>query len=279
VRRALVLVTLVALAAPAASAAGERQVGIHGSAFDPRRINIVVGDSLRWSNHDFQNHNIHTDTALFPDHTLNPNTSWSPSPTPFTSENQTGIPYVCTIHANMAGTIAVWNVWLGDPAVATYGSKARFTGLAHASASIQIEKSDGTPVGAPAPASGSGAYTALVSGLAPGLYRANDGTYLSRTVTLKVKPKLTITKRKVRKGVWAVSVKAAPNQKGATATVDRKKGFGWAKLASKSFGASSKAAFTVKVPTSKSQLRVRVRLTKAQNNYSPATSASFVLKR
>ncbi len=130
-------------------------------------------------------------------------------------------------------------------------------------------------------ANGTGGYTVLVGRptLAPGLYRANDGTNDSRLVQLKVKPKLTITKGKIRRGLWRVVVKAAPNQHGATAVIDRKKGFGWAKLASKSFGLSSKATFTVQIPAGKSQLRVRVRLTNAKNGYSPATSASFVLKR
>jgi hypothetical protein len=180
----------------------------------------------------------------------------------------------------MHGTIYVDEIWLATPAMATAGGAAKLTGLAQPNATVQIRKG-GADVGVAVTANAAtGAFTAFVPALPGSDYVAFDGVHTSDpAVTLKVKPKLTITKRKVRKGVWAVSVKAAPNQKGATATVDRKKGFGWAKLASKSFGASSKAAFTVKVPTSKSQLRVRVRLTKAQNNYSPATSASFVLKR
>jgi hypothetical protein len=88
-----------------------------------------------------------------------------------------------------------------------------------------------------------------------------------------------VSKGKIRRGFWNVAVKATPNQKGATAVFERKKGIGWAKLGSKAFGRSSKAALKVTIPKGKSSLRVRVRLTKPQHDYSPATSASFVLKR
>ena len=282
-RRALVLVALAALAAPAASLAAPRQVFAHNGAFEPRRVNVAVGDSVEWDNHDpLRSHNLHTDSGVFPDHSLGPQNSptdsWSPLPTPFTS--QMTVNYVCTIHPGMAGTVAVWNLWLADPPVATYGSNAKFTGYAQAGAtSVQIEEADGTPIGSPAPVSGTGGYTALLGGLAPGTYRAHEGSNISRLVELKVKPKLTITKGKIRRGLWRLVVKAAPNQHNATAIVDKKKGFGWAKLASKSFGAQSKAIFTVQIPAGKSQLRVRVRLTNPRNGYSPATSASFVLKR
>ena len=165
--------------------------------------------------------------------------------------------------------------------MATFGSNAKFTGLAHVGANVQIETAAGAPVGRPSRRQRAGrvhgAHPRTRAGPLP--CGADAGTHESTDVKLSVKPKLTITKGKIRRGLWRVVVKAAPSQTGATAIIDRKKGFAWAKLASKSFGLSSKAMFTVQIPAGKSQLRVRVRLTNAKNGYSPATSASFVLKR
>jgi len=277
VRRALVLVALVALGAPAASLAGERQVSIHSNLFQPRTVRVIVGDTVRWTNHDFVGHDVESDDggATFGSGVLGQNASY-PSPvlgTPGT------IPYHCQVHPFMHGTVAVHDIWLGTPATATFGANAKFTGLAQAGANVQIETAGGTPVGNPVVANGLGLYTVLIPGLAPGFYRADDGTHESTNVKLSVKPKLTIAKGKIRRGVWRVSVKAAPSQTGATAILDKKKAVGWAKLASKTFGAASKAAFIVRIPAGKSQLRVRIRLTHPKNGYSPATSASFVLKR
>ena len=277
-RRALVLVALAALAAPAASLAAERQVSIHANSFNPRTIRVIVGDSVRWTNHDFVSHDVESDDgSTFGSGPFGHNASY---PSPAFGAVAT-YPYHCNQHLFMHGTVAVYDIWLGTPATATFGSNAKFTGLAHAGANVQIETAAGAPVGNPVVANGLGAYTVLIPDLPPGFYRADAdaGTYESTNVKLSVKPKLIITKGKIRRGLWRVVVKAAPNQAGATAVIDKKKGFGWAKLASKSFGAQSKAIFTVQIPAGKSQLRVRVRLTNPRNGYSPATSASFVLKR
>ena len=279
-RRALVLVALAALAAPAASLAAQRSVSIHANTFDPRTIRVIVGDTVRWTNHDFVGHDVQSDDggATFGSGVFGHNASFT-SPVLATPGS---IPYHCQVHALMHGTVAVYDIWLGTPPLTSFGSNAKFTGLAAAGANVQIETAAGAPVvGGQVTANGLGAYTVLIPNLEPGFYRADDGTHESTNVKLSVKPKLTITKGKIRRGLWRVVVKATsqPNQAGATGIIDRKKGFGWAKLASKSFGAQSKAIFTVQIPAGKSQLRVRVRLTNPRNGYSPATSASFVLKR
>jgi plastocyanin len=278
VRRALVLVVLAALAAPAASLAVQRQNSIHANTFNPRTIRVIVDDTVRWTNHDFVGHDVQSDDGItFGSGILNNNGKYE-SPV-FSAPGS--VPYHCAQHSFMHGTVAVYDIWLGTPPMITFGSKAKFTGLAAVGTNVSIEDADDIQVGGPVPAGATGAYTVLISDLKPGSYRADDGTHESANVTLKVKPKLTIAKGKIRRGLWRVVVKATsePNQQGATAIVDRKKGFGWAKLASKQFGLSSKATFTVQIPAGKSQLRVRVRLTNPKNEYSPATSASFVLKR
>lgn len=277
-RRALLLAALLALATASAShGATTRAVSIHGNAFDPRTIHVIVGDNVRWTNHDFGPHDIRSDDG----------TSFASGDLArlqtFTTPNAFMTPglvlYHCNRHSYMHGTIDVDQIWLATPGMATFGGNATFTGLAQPSATVHIQKG-GVDVVTPVVANAaSGAFTAFVPAI-PGAYVAFDGTYTSTPAThLRVKPKLTITKRKVRRGVWSVVVKAAPNQKGATAILDKRKGYGWAKLASKTFGPVSKAAFTVRIPATKSQLRVRIRLTHPKNGYSPATSASFLLKR
>jgi hypothetical protein len=179
----------------------------------------------------------------------------------------------------MHGTIDVDQIWLATPGLATAGGNAKFTGLAQPGASVQIKK-DGTVVGGPVNANAAdGTFTVVIPAI-PGDYVAFDGTYTSTPVThLRVKPKLTVAKGKIRKGLWNVAVKAAPNQKGATAVFERKKGVGWAKLGSKAFGASSKATLKIKIPKGKSSLRVRIKFSHSPNGYAAATTASFVLKR
>jgi plastocyanin len=280
VRRALVLVVLAALAAPAASlAVTQRQNSIHANTFNPRTIRVIVGDTVRWTNHDFVSHDVQSDDggATFGSGILANNQSYT---SPVFSAPGT-VPYHCNQHSFMHGTVSVYDIWLGTPAITTFGSNAKFTGLAQANAGVHIETTTGVQVGTDVTATTQGVYTVLTTAPPPGFYRADDGTHESTPVKLSVRPKLTIAKGKIRRGLWRVVVKATsvPNQTGATAIIDRKKSFGWAKLASKSFGLSSKATFTVQIPAGKSQLRVRVRLTNPKNGYSPATSASFVLKR
>ena len=128
VRRALVLVALVALAAPAASLAAERQVSIHSNTFIPMTVRVIAGDTVRWTNHDFVGHDVQSDDAgaTFGSGVFGHNASY-PSPvlgTPGT------IPYHCQQHLFMHGTVAVYDIWLGTPATTTFGSNAKFTGLA-----------------------------------------------------------------------------------------------------------------------------------------------------
>jgi plastocyanin len=281
--RALALVALLALGAPAAAAAAERSVHTHGNTFMPRRVNIVVNDTVRWTNPSLTDHNLHaTDPVDLFNGPLNRRSYWTPATNPFTSATPAEVRYACTIHPSMLGTVAVWNLWLEQPVAATWGGTGKLTGLAQGEPHIIAQRWNAAEDEwesldlATVTASPDGTYTRPVPA-EPGRYRTFDGTHTSRQVTLSVKAKLTITKTKIRRGLWSVSAKAQPNQGGANLILDRKKGFGWVKLASKTAGAASKAVFRVKIPDQ--QLRLRVRLKNPRGGYSPATSASFLLKR
>jgi plastocyanin len=279
VRRALLLALVAALALPAAAGAGVRNVTLPGNFFSPQRINIVVGDDVRWTNHSPQNHNMkdvsHGSTPLF-EQTVAPHQVVTTPPGTFTAQET--VEYICTIHANMKGTIGVWNLWLGTPPTIVAGNSVTFTGLAAAGRTVQMQTGGGTPVGPTDVADANGVWAISIPKLTPGTYRAtDDGASLSRDVRLNVKPRLTFTKKRVRAGVWSLVMTLAPNQAGGKAVLDKRGRYGWVKVAAKTVGTASKATFQAKFAGA--SMRFRLRLAQAVNGYSPTIGPAFTLKR
>jgi hypothetical protein len=154
-----------------------------------------------------------------------------------------------------------------------------FSGLAPSGSQVQVERLVGgvwTAVGAPVTATSADAFSAARKPAVPGSYRAATASGESDPITVKVKPRVALTKRRLPRKRTRVTVTASPNRAGAVAVLQRKKPAGWAAIASKRLGTGSKAAFVVRPP--KGTWRVRA-IVKASGGYAAGQSAVIAVKR
>lgn len=80
-----------------------KQVSIQGSSFNPATLNLVVGDTVLWTNKDGINHTVTSDTGSeLNSGTLTTNQTYQHV---FTTSGTFG--YHCTVHPSMAGTVNV----------------------------------------------------------------------------------------------------------------------------------------------------------------------------
>ena len=120
-RRAL-LAALAALAlAPATAAAqhgdhgaapgGGTAVAIQFAAFDPPFVDVLTGDSIRWTNDSVRQHDVAAVDAAFNSGSLRAGSVFTHA---FTAAGD--VAYYCTIHPFMRGTVAVHDLLLDRPA-------------------------------------------------------------------------------------------------------------------------------------------------------------------
>ena len=120
-RRAL-LAALAALAlAPATAAAqhgghgaapsGGTAVSIQFASFDPPFVDVLTGDSIRWTNASVRQHDVASVDAIFNSGVLPAGGAFTRT---FTAAGD--VAYYCTIHPFMRGTVAVHDLLLDKPA-------------------------------------------------------------------------------------------------------------------------------------------------------------------
>ena len=246
-----------------------------GNTFEPVTLHVLVGDQVRWFNQSFiEDHNVVGPSF---DELLSPREVWV-NPDPFTTTGP--VDYVCTIHPTMTGRITVHDVYL-RPLAATvlYGNAMSFSGLAPSGSDVQIERLVSgvwTAVGAPVTATAADAFSAPLKPAVPGAYRASTASGESDPITVSVKPRVTLAKKRLPTKRTRVTATAAPNRAGAVAVLQRKKPAGWAILASRRLNTSSKAAFVVRPP--KGTWRVRV-IVKKSGGYAAGQSGVVAVKR
>ena len=270
--RLIALLCLVALAGPGAAVAAPREVSIAGNTFTPRVLHVLAGDQVRWKNQSSAVHNVVGPTFS---EELSIGEEWL-NPDPFTAD----VAYICSIHNAMQGAIAVHDVYLRPFAAAVlYGNAMSFSGLAPSGSAVQIERfaaGSWSAVGQPVVATSLDAFSAPLKPAVPGTYRATAAAGTSPAITVAVKPRVALTKRRLPRKRTRVTVTASPNRAGAVAVLQRKKPAGWAAIASKRLGTSSKAAFVVRPP--KGTWRVRA-IVKASGGYVANLSAVIAVKR
>jgi plastocyanin len=276
--RALVLALagLLALGVSNAGAVVTRDVSIKNNLYMPQRAIALVGDTVRWKNNELPGPNrTHTVTsAAFP-------SSGAIVP----GDEFTGVfgsvgsyPYYCEFHTFMRGTVAVYNLYLTGPASAVlFGKNAVLSGYAPEGSLVEINKIGGAanPVASVSANALTGKFTASILAV-PGQYQAVTASpaRTSSSVKVNVKPKLAVTKRHSGRTFW-ITVKATPNQSGATMVLERRKGFGWKRLASHNLGAASKTVFKVITAT---KISVRLRLSAPVGGYAKTTSSTLTLR-
>ena len=272
--RLIAVLCLVALAGPGAADASIREVNAFGQSFFPRTLNVLDGDQVRWRNQDLsETHDL--EGPGFSEE-LAPGEEWL-NPTAFTAGPP--VDYVCTIHIGMVGTIAAHHAFLRGPvATVLFGNAMSFSGLAPQGETVEIQRNvSGTWTTVDSVVAGANdAFAKAVKPAVPGSYRAHVSAGDSPAVTVSVKPRVTLAKKRLPRKRTRVTATAAPNRAGAVAVLQRKKPAGWAAIASKRLSTSSKAAFIVRPP--KGTWRVRV-IVKKSGGYAAGQSGVVAVKR
>lgn len=275
--RLIAVLCLVALTGPGAAYATERDVRMTaGRTFQPLTLNILVGDTVRWTNFSIEEHDVEGPAWGSPEPIQPSGGSWV-RPDPFVDLGTE--PYECTIHPTMEGTIAVHHVYLRGPATTVlFGNAMSFNGLAPEGETVEIQRwvnNTWTTVDSVV-AGANDAFAKGVKPAVPGRYRASIPAGTSPEIQVAVRPRVTLAKKRLPTKRTRVTATAAPNRAGAVAVLQRKRPAGWAALASKRLNTSSKAAFVVRPP--KGTWRVRV-IVKKSGDYAAGQSGVVAVKR
>jgi plastocyanin len=208
-----------ALLAPAAARADTAAVGIPGRFFSPAHLTVVAGDSVTWSNSDFNVHTVTAKDGSFASGRLSHGLSFSHS---FPTVGQH--PYVCTIHAFMSGEVDVVAATLTAPAGrALAGEPVTLRGRAAAgAAAVTLQRQAGgawVDVASTVPAGG-GAFSFVVRPDVPTAYRVHTAAGDSAPVTVSVSSQLRLRLRVRRAGRGRqVALTVTPATRGLYATL------------------------------------------------------------
>lgn len=254
------------LAGPSTALAANRNVTIAGSQFSPGRTITIAGDTVRWENRDFTPHNV--------THDLFSSGSLSRLETFEHDFHAAGVfDYHCTIHFGMRGSVEVYDVYLAPPPGSIlFGKAVVLRGLARQASEVIVQRvADGSTIGT-ATAGSEGSFAVSLAGSGPSFQvRAVEGAYVSRAVKILIRPKLTITARRVGSR-HLVTVTATPRQAGAKVAIERSTGLGWKRLARSSLNGASKASLRISVTGT---ARIRARITRAVGGYAPGLSGTI----
>jgi plastocyanin len=251
----LALAVILALAAPASAEVAF--ITAEQSSFSPTQLDILVGDPVNWRNASVREHDIRSDTAGFDSGRLAPSTSFAHL---FAAPG--GYPYVCTIHAGMAGDVAVHPLLLDGPRapVARGAPLALHVRAPDGVREAVIEEDTGggfrrVAVATPPAGRGheehdaEGTLHATVTPQASASYRAVGAAGTSPPLRVEVTDRTSFALRAaaVRRGT-VVRVSTRPSQPGARVVLQLRlrERFGWWTVARDHLDDRSRVAFLVR---------------------------------
>ncbi len=207
----LAAVAALAVAGGASPADGPtRDVRMPGKAYDPDRLDVLIGTTVTWHNDDSTNHTVTADGDAFSSGFVPPGGTFS-----FAFDKQGTFAFHCSIHRFMKGTVTVFGLVLAGPTEpVALGRQVALTGLAPAGTTTVTLRGGGRERTVRPRADGS--FALGVRATRPAVYRAFAGRLRSRSVALTVIPSV----RAVRVGD-AVRVSTVPARPGARAALQR----------------------------------------------------------
>lgn len=267
-----VAVTLVC-ALPSSGSSRVAQVYVQFSAVGPSQLDVLPGQTVRWTNVSDRTHTITSDDRLFDSGDLPGGSNFS-----FTFPSVGTYRYHCTIHPAIKGEIDVRRLTLdGLPTAAVpKGDRVEFDGVSadpRRTISIQLRLDRGrfTTIGR-AHVAGNGRWTATLPATATGDYRAISGRDESETRRLLVSDRHVIV-RATRPGLSVTVTPSAPYARFLVEKYLRDR-FGWWPVSSGQTDYVSEAQVRVHGPG-----RVRVVLVDKDGWTPIATSRSVRLPR
>lgn len=242
---------LAALAVPAGAVAmdmgGDAAPGAHVSVLfgsvTPTRVDVLVGESVHWSNDSVRNHTITADDGSYDSGNLSPNSDFMRT---FTASGT--YRYYCRLHPYIRGEVDVERLLVERPTQPASAARAYpLSGRAAlpSGSAVEIQADAGNGSGwrrvADATTGADGHFTALVEHPVSGSYRAVAGGETSPAVALVV---LDRTVTAASRGNH-VRVRVAPAAPGATVVLQLylKERFGWWPVAKRKLDKGSRATF------------------------------------
>ncbi|MEJ7825492.1 MAG: hypothetical protein WKF48_08675 [Solirubrobacteraceae bacterium] len=262
---ALALLALGLLAAPAASqpgghGGGDAQgeptaspvsaVSIGFATVRPQRVDVVSGDTVKWTNDSARVHTVTADDESFDSGRFSASQTFSRR---FGAAGD--VPYHCTLHPLIQGVVAVQDLLLDQPRVAAAPKKpfplsGRASSALRPGTPLSIEGDSGTgfkPVGSTTVGPG-GTFGARLAVPATGSYRAVAGAVTSRPVRLQVRDsRISLAVRHTR-GHSVLRAKVTPSARGGNVVLQLflPERFGWWPVQRAKLDARSTARFEVR---------------------------------
>lgn len=274
--RAVVAVGVAAVVVAAPSSAAERGVSMPSRDFVPPRFEVLVGDSVKWTNSDTEDHDVAADDGSFTSGRIAPGGTFSVT---FTRPGK--FTYTCLLHPRrMKGEIEVYGIFVRGPAEpVTIGRSFELHGLAPPEArSVTIERRRGSefrPVGR-ADIAAHGAFRITLVADESAEFRAVAGSLVSDPARVAVSPRLTVSLRR-QAGVQRLHVVATPPQPRAPIVVEVfSEDFVWVRFVRGRLDARSRAVVAVRP---RRTVRMRVVLPRRNDRFAAATSNVVVVAR
>jgi plastocyanin len=260
-RRGAVVLAVAAALVPASAATGmdmsmdmgdgappAASIGIGFAAFATPHVDVVAGETVRWSNDSTRAHDIVAADGSFDSGRVTVGMTYTHR---FAVAG--AVPYYCSLHPFMTGEVDVHDVVLdapgqrggsGKPYVLTGRVAAGMTG------SVAIEGDDGAGFAAVTTAAvgADGSFRTTVVPRTTTRYRAQAGGDTSPAVQLLVLDHaVTVTIARRRGGVTAVSVHVTPAAPGQTVVLQERlhERFGWWPVSTVKLDGQSTARFAV----------------------------------
>jgi plastocyanin len=267
-RRLLIPIAAVfSLAFPAPSLAATIQVKITATGFTPKTATIDQGDTVRWTNADKINHQLVANNGAFASPIIRPGQTYS-----FLFNTAGKINYHDALHPALTGTITV----TGPPPqislaasvpIITYGDQTTISGAVSSQKANEVVLILAQPYGssiqqiATFMTGTGGSFTYATSATVLTAYSAKWKTTTSQTVTVQVRPKLTLSRSSSTR--FFAKVGAPRSYAGRFVYLQRHSSFGqWVTVEKLKLGPNSGRIF--KVPHRKGTFNYRVYMTTNQ---------------
>jgi plastocyanin len=229
--------------------AHEDGVTIQFAAYAPGQINVVAGDTVRWTNDSVRVHTVNAVDGSWASPRIVGTDSFSHE---FDAPGAT--PYYCVLHPFMRGEVDVYNVLLSAPTEPgapgrPYTLRGRSALPAGDTIAIEADTGMGFKPAGNATVQADGSFATDVTPTATATYRAVAGTDTSPGVQLLVLNRKLTASGSTRGRSVTVTSKVAPAAPGSPVVLQLKLPlhFGWWPVARAKLDRSSKARFTVKL--------------------------------
>jgi plastocyanin len=278
-RLLLPFIAVLALALPAQSLAATVSIKIGATAFTPKSVTINQGDTVKWTNTDNANHQIVANKGAFASGILRPGATYT-----FTFNTSGGFAYHDALHPSTSGAVYVKgpppqvSVGVSQPIV-TYGEQTQIAGTVSSQKANEQVLILAQPYGSSAQqvatletsAGGAFYYTTAPTMLTS--YSVRWKAVTSQTVTVQVRPKVTLTRTSSTRLFAKFS--ASASLAGRTMYVQRRSKFGqWVTVQKLKLGPNSGRIFKAPHVKGTSTYRVYITTNQAGTGYLDSWSNS-----